>query len=217
VQLRFIAPERLSAVLKRMTPSGDRSVNTNFWTLRMEALRIMHHPGEFELVALDYCVTYEVSPPSWEAARCACKAVSPEGGYVSGNSPSTENFYDSVPSRSSSGFGDNKIFYGDSGTTLPVGAVDLVGTVDLVGSIQGDATLVLQGLDQRLGDAKLMIISCARLIRMDFSAAGMMLNWVNARSDQGRQIHFSDTHRLVAAFFSVIGIGEHARVFHRAH
>ena len=38
--------------------------------LRMAVLRVMHRPVEFEVVALDYCVYLEVSPPSWDSARC---------------------------------------------------------------------------------------------------------------------------------------------------
>ena len=37
-------------------------------------------------------------------------------------------------------------------------------------------------------------------------------NWVTARQAEGRQVQFVDVHRLVAAFFNVIGISEHARI-----
>lgn len=50
------------------------------------------------------------------------------------------------------------------------------------------------------------------LIRVDFSAAGMLLNWVSARQAEQRQVKFSEVNRLVAAFFNVIGITEYARV-----
>jgi ABC-type transporter Mla MlaB component len=66
-----------------------------------------------------------------------------------------------------------------------------------------------------LTGADLMMISCARLIRIDFTAAGSLLNWVSARQAEGRQVQFVEVHRLVAAFFNVIGIGEHARVVAR--
>ncbi len=59
------------------------------------------------------------------------------------------------------------------------------------------------------------VSSCARLIRIDFSAAGTLLNWVTARQAEGRQVQFIEVHRLVAAFFNVIGISEHARVIAR--
>ncbi len=85
----------------------------------------------------------------------------------------------------------------------------------MAGQILGDATEALDLLDDRMGDADIMVISCARLIRIDFSAAGSVLNWVTARQVEGRQVQFVQVHRLVAAFFNVIGISEHARVVAR--
>jgi ABC-type transporter Mla MlaB component len=70
-------------------------------------------------------------------------------------------------------------------------------------------------LNIKMGDADVMVISCARLIRIDFSAAGSVLNWVSARQAEGRQVQFVQVHRLVGAFFNVIGISEHARVLAR--
>jgi ABC-type transporter Mla MlaB component len=70
-------------------------------------------------------------------------------------------------------------------------------------------------LESKLMGADVMVISCARLMRIDFSAAGTLLNWVTARQAEGRQVQFVEVHRLVAAFFNVIGISEHARVIPR--
>jgi len=55
-------------------------------------------------------------------------------------------------------------------------------------------------------------VSCARLIRVDFLAAGDLLNWVLAKRGEGRQVSFVDAHRLVGLFFGAMGINEHARV-----
>jgi ABC-type transporter Mla MlaB component len=71
---------------------------------------------------------------------------------------------------------------------------------------------MLDVLQAKLLGADSMVISCAKLIRVDFSAAGTLLNWVSARQDEGRSVHFYDVNRLVAAFFNVIGITEHAKV-----
>jgi len=60
-----------------------------------------------------------------------------------------------------------------------------------------------------------VVISCARLIRIDFTAAGTLLNWVTSRQAEARQVQFIEVHRLVAAFFNVIGISEHSRVIAR--
>ena len=55
-------------------------------------------------------------------------------------------------------------------------------------------------------------VSCARLIRVDFIAAGDLLNWVLVKRGEGRSVHFVDSHRLVALFFGAMGINEHAKV-----
>lgn len=66
VQLRFAGAPVLLAVLAAATPSGDRATAVVWWELRLAVLRAMHEPDSFELVAFNYCLTYEVSPPPWE-------------------------------------------------------------------------------------------------------------------------------------------------------
>jgi hypothetical protein len=51
-------------------PTGVRDADPAFWQLRLDALRMTNRPDQFDEAAIDYCVTYEVSPPSWEPARC---------------------------------------------------------------------------------------------------------------------------------------------------
>jgi ABC-type transporter Mla MlaB component len=207
VQLRFIGAEHLEQVLKDATPSGDKGVNPAWWKLRMEVLRVMHRPDEFELVALDYCVTYEVSPPSWDSARCEYKPLQADGSYVPGHTIVGEAFRDSLSSGMSMGYSDTH--------AAPNSQLSNISTVELAGRILGEATEAMAMLDTRLAGADVMIISCARLIRIDFSAAGTLLNWVSSRQAEGRQVQFVEVHRLVAAFFNVIGISEHARVLAR--
>ena len=60
--------------------------------------------------------------------------------------------------------------------------------------------------------ASVISVSCARLIRVDFIAAGDLLNWVLTRRNEGRSVSFTDAHRLVALFFGAMGINEHARI-----
>jgi ABC-type transporter Mla MlaB component len=207
VQLRFIGADNFEKVLKNATPSGDKGVNPAWWRLRMEVLRVMHRPDEFELVALDYCVTYEVSPPSWDSARCEYKPLQADGSYAGGHTIVGEAFRDSLTSGLS--------MYGDTQLNSLNSQMSNVSTVELAGQILGDATDALDLLESKLAGADVMVISCARLIRIDFSAAGTLLNWVTARQAEGRQVQFVEVHRLVAAFFNVIGISEHAKVVAR--
>jgi hypothetical protein len=65
VDIRFLGEKNLRDVLQGMTVSGDHSVDQRVWNLRLAFLRVMDMGDEFELAALDFCITYELSPPSW--------------------------------------------------------------------------------------------------------------------------------------------------------
>ena len=205
VQLRFSGDTQLQRVLQNATPSGQRDTPQDWWQLRMEVLRVTHRPDEFELAALDFCVTYEVSPPAWESARCEYKPLDSDGADIAGHTILGDVFRDSMPSSLSVMEGDTQMdpLNSQMGSFL---------SIELSGQIQGDAIAVLDKLEAKLMGADIMLISCAKLIRVDFSAAGTLLNWVSARQAESRTVHFSDVNRLVAAFFNVIGITEYARV-----
>lgn len=208
VQLRFLGDSQLQKVLESATPSGNRDTDQNWWKLRMEALRVTHRPDDFELAALDFCVTYEVSPPAWDSARCEYKPIDAQGGVLGGHAIIGDVYRDSVPSSLSAIEGDTQMDGMSSQMSNML-------SVELSGQIQGDAIAVLDKLEVKLMGADMMLISCSKLIRVDFSAAGTLLNWVSAREAENRAVQFSDVNRLVAAFFNVIGITEHARVLVR--
>ena len=87
-----------------------------------------------------------------------------------------------------------------------------VGSVELSGQLVGDIAMTLGKMNAELGTATIVNVSCARLIRVDFIAAGDLLNWVLARRSENRAVNFVDAHRMVALFFGAMGINEHAAV-----
>lgn len=201
VELRFAGGGRLRDLLKSMTPSGRRDVEQLWWELRMAMLRLMNRADEFELTALDFCVTYELSPPGWERPRCKYQSV--RGDADEGmHSVLGESVIEAVPSTLS----------GESGADSQLGALNHLGLVELSGEIRGDAQGTVDMLEQRLAGADVLILSCRNLIRVDFSAAGTLLNWVTGHHAEGRLVQFVDVHRLVSAFFHVVGITEYAKV-----
>jgi ABC-type transporter Mla MlaB component len=194
LEMRWIGGERLFSVLQESAPTGVRDADPAFWLARLDALRLANRVDQFDETAIDYCVTYEVSPPSWEATRCAAR--------VGGSQQNTQNADLSV--------------LGEAITTLQ-GASDGAGSLavtslELSGQLSGDISALLASMDRRLGDARVVRISCALLIRVDFIAAGDLLNWVIAKRAQGRPVSFTDVHRLVALMFGAMGITEHAPV-----
>lgn len=203
VTLRFIGATTLRERLQDLTPSGRRDVEQLWWELRMAVLRVMHRAQDFELTALDFCVTYELSPPGWDVPRCHFEALNASGAATEEDSSwSGEGVMEQVP----------KSWPVDSGMGGPGSDSGQLGRVELWGEIHGDPQATLEAFERNLEGAEVWIISCRHLIRVDFSAASALLNWVTGHHSQGRLVQFVDVHRLASAFFHVMGITEHAKV-----
>ena len=207
-ELRFIGDAQLQRVLLAGTPSGDRTTAKNRWQLRLEALRLTNRPDDFEMAALDFCVTFEMSPPSWESARCKYRSIDASGGPAGGDAAFVGEIYRDSMLSAIGGGGESQLSQLDS---MQSRFNDVV-AVELSGQIAGDAIAVLDTVNLKLYRLDSMQIDCGKLIRVDFSAAGSLLNWASARQAEGRPVYFVQVNRLVAAFFNVIGITGHAKV-----
>lgn len=186
VSLAFGAAEVFNGVLEAATVTGQRDTDPAWWMLRLEALRVQGAHELFETVALDYCITYDVSPPSWMEAVCTYRQMRLTGDEAS------------VPATL-----DPPAFVD---TRAPEGA-------ELRGDLLGDAQPVLDKLlagEHSVGEP--LVIHCQRLVRVDFSAAGSVLNWLTKRRAEGVAVQFVQVPRLVGVFFQLMGITEHASV-----
>jgi hypothetical protein len=197
LEMRWLSGERLFSVLQEAAPTGVRDADPVFWLTRLDGLRLANRADQFDEAAIDYCVTYEVSPPSWEPARCKVR--------ISGQGSSTLPPPLSMVSEVSTSFQE-------SGLIDDLKAGVSVAHVELSGQLVGDISETLTRINRELGQSPMVSVSCARLIRVDFIAAGDLLNWVLSRRNEGRAVQFEDAHRLVALFFGAMGINEHAKV-----
>jgi len=196
LDMRWLSGERFLATLQDAAPTGVRDADPAFWVLRLDALRLANRPDQFDEAAIDYCVTYEVSPPSWERAKCQVR--------IGGSGLSTQ-------SPPLSQVGEVATTFVESLVDEHSGAVTMA-SVELSGQLVGDISATLTQLDTQLAAAPLVTVSCNKLIRVDFIAAGDLLNWVLAKRGESRSVTFADAHRLVALFFGAMGINEHASV-----
>lgn len=181
----------LNAVLEAATPMSDRQVAPERWLLRLETLRLQGLHEEYETIALDYCVTYEVSPPSWISPASVCTGITPEA-RASSILPGMADAPDSVPS-AVSGFG-------------------YVDKLVLQGELLGDAALGIEHVMARVRPGDPIVINCHNLIRVDFAAAGRLLNWLAQHEAENLLVQFVNVPRLVSVFFQEMGISEFAEV-----
>ena len=189
VSVAFCGASVVVDVLRGLTPSSDRAVPHAHWVLRLDALRVMQCIDDFELAALDYCVTFEAAPPPWMPATCQYQVFDPQP--LAADETTIKAALKTVPMQFDAG---------------PVPDASLGGT------LAGDASVALGAAALLADRGRTVVVGCAALLRVDFAAAGSILNWVAVQQSNGAAIQFVDVHRLVAAFFNVIGINEHARV-----
>ncbi len=191
VQLRFSGAARLLEVVAARAPNGNKTIDQGWWRVHMLLLRLMHRPDDFEIVALEFCVTYELSPPQWEKALCSFKSLDAEGATMMAQATRMQG--------------------ADSQESMQMAPPQAV-LAELSGSLTGDATKAIEQIEAQLEGATLMVVSCFKLARIDFTAAGALLNWAATQQGEGRTVQFRSVNRLVASFFHVIGINEHARI-----
>jgi ABC-type transporter Mla MlaB component len=189
VDLRFAGATHLESVLERSTPVNERETDPSWWQLRMAALRVMHAPDAFEMAALNYCITYEVSPPAWEEPCGRFSALALPQGAESPPRMQRQAAPGEAPAHAS-----------------------------LSGELGGELPETWRRLEMEIAELELAgaahatTISCAALLRIDLAAAEALAHWVTTRQTQGQRVRFVDVHRLVAAFFGIVGLNAHAPV-----
>jgi ABC-type transporter Mla MlaB component len=186
VSARFAGIENLRGVVQQCTADAEPGFAPIWWQLRFNVLRAVNDCDGFQHAAIEYCVAQASEAPVWTDPACRIETVAPSE------------------------------MQGDGPVTAPMRFSEEDGLSALRGEILGDASDVLRGVQDLHSTGDLLLIGCSELQRVDFAAAGSILNWVVARQSEGRQVQFHNANSLVAAFFNVIGIAEHARVNQRS-
>lgn len=165
------------------TETGRRDDSQACWMLALEMLRAQGLKQKFDDLSIDYCVTYEVSPPSWE----------PMPSWIRG---------DVVQAGST-------IIAASAASAGEAGAFPLRG--EIIGRMQAELAS-LRAYSQERHD---LVIDCRDLSRLDFVAAGELLNEVVTLRNMGKSIVFVEPNYLVLALMKVMGIHELADIRRR--
>lgn len=189
----------LMNLLAAQTKANGAQADQVIWKLRLELLRLFDTAEEFDMEAMEYCLAHEISPPSWVKPSCNCENLDNDP-----DSDDTDDGEETVSTRSSTLLdGMSTGFYGQH-TVAPL---------RLRGALRGSLSKELKEFDEKIPtEGGFLRIACDRLVRIDFSAAGDLLNWVNEKSGQGYSVQLAKVHRLVALFFVVMGISISARI-----
>ena len=176
--------EALFSAARNTIEPGRRDPSEAGWMLALQALRVLGRQQAFEDLSIEYCVTYEVSPPSWEPIGGAIRAAAADAPLQAGGAP-----------------------------PLPAArepeAFALRG--DMLGRMHGE----LPALRAHAAPHGTVLVDCRGLRRMEFVAAGDLLNEVVAMRSAGKQVQFIEPNYLVYALMLVMGIQELAEIRRR--
>ena len=193
----LLGADNLLTLCAAQAPAMQRDADPHWWTLRLELLRLLGQQDIFDAVALDYCVTYEISPPAWESSLARVELSEDSSALnVSGNATPAADF------QHSAGMGHSTLGPGSTRSAQ----------LHLSGEILGSASTFLTPLDQAAKVHDQLSISLRTLRRIDFSSAGALLNWAMLQRGAGKTLQFTGVHRLIAGLFSILGLHEHALI-----
>ena len=158
---------------------GRRDASNAVWMLLLEVYRILGRQAAFEETSIDYCVTFEVSPPPWEPASPKYVVVDGKGETPIAAEPEA-----------------------------PAEEVLEPDHVALSGDLVGKSEDALAKLTEFAAERQHVVVDCTKLTRVDFTAAGLLLNWAVGMRGQRKSIEFVHVGHLVAALFVVMGLHE---------
>jgi hypothetical protein len=185
-QLNTIAAHKLRCVMYGIE-SLSRAVSSDLAEAvlaQMALLRCQNQAYEFEELAMDYCVAFEISPPDWMPPVCLLELQ---------DSPLEEaHFTSEAPA-------DVAV------APANLSALTLSGEV-----IQLPSDWPV--MESRPMHAQQWVVDCAALVRIAPSATQALLSWVRQSASDGVRVAFTDVHRLIAVYFLAQGLYECATV-----
>ena len=83
-ELIVMGADQLVTPLRAAVEAGRRDPSDAVWMLLLEVFRLLNRQHDFEETGIQYCITYEVSPPSWEPAppNLKTRAAQPQAAPV---------------------------------------------------------------------------------------------------------------------------------------
>ena len=164
------------------------------------ALRLQGEQQAFEDLSIEYCVTYEVSPPSWEPVGPRLTLLGADGA-----APASDPAAGGAAPAPAAALAD------PAGQSTSIEGSALV----LRGQVSGRMVTELGLLRAYAADRSEVVIDARGLKRLDFVAAGELLNEVVVLRSAGKPVLIIEPSFIVEALLVVMGIDELAEIRRR--
>lgn len=180
----FISNARNMLPMVEGHAQAGRREGQAIWLMTLELLQALGEQDRFDEVALDYAITFEESPPSYEPPPVA---PAPIAGKAAPSAAAAGGL-ELVPIESEQ---SNFAFEGD------------------LTSAQGEP---LRKLAKFGADRNTVDVDASRLNRMDFVSAGNLFNVLTQFQTQGKATVIHEVNAMVAALLRVMGIHHVAQI-----
>jgi ABC-type transporter Mla MlaB component len=177
LELSLQRPERLRAAVEAEVRKGKEGGEAA-WLLALELMQWQHEQTAFDDRALEFAVTFELSPPSWEPPPLP---IAPAEVDVS--APATPHPVHAADSR---------------GRDAPA----LVWS----GTMTGSATPQLMELGNAASSRNVVAIDMSGVERVDFVCAGALLNLINRIEGQRKSVQIAGASPIIRALLLLLGI-----------
>ena len=199
--------DALLAVLRPMLAIGERGSGEAPWLLLLELLQLLDREKDFEETAMDYCVTFEVSPPSFEtplrAAAGGASAAAANGGAFEAElrfllPPLVDGDIHALLAAIDA--------YASTAGTPGQPAAPLAGA-------SGAGMPALAAAPETPALAAPLVLDCSRLARIGFTAAGALHVRLRTLASAGHQLELRELNHMVAALLRLLNYGDCARLY----
>lgn len=207
-ELTVTGAQALAQAARGAIEVGRRDPGDACWQLALLALRLLGERQAFDDLSIDFCITYEVSPPSWELLPGGIQVADARGAGA-GHPRATD-----CASRAADVGAAHDASAAEADEDAGASAAVSTG-FPLRGEIVGRMLAELKALREWAGAHAEVAIDCRALRRLDFVAAGELLNEVVTLSAAGRRVRFVEPGAMVEALLVVMGIHELADIRRR--
>jgi anti-anti-sigma regulatory factor len=177
--LRLQRPDALRRALNAAVKRG-RAGGEGAWLLWLELLQWQNDSAAFDDGAVDYAVTFEVSPPSWEPPALATAPAEARSDAAGAANP--------------------------SGEALADGTIEGGDMLAWSGVVSGAHPEQLARLSEFADGRQTIPVSMAEVERVDFVAAGSIYNAVKTLEEHGKTVQVFGATPIVRAMLLLIGI-----------
>ena len=202
----FQGVENLKKQIGDKTRSGVAQ-NEGVWLLDLEVLQWSNDSRAFDERALEYAVTFEMSPPSWEplaedllqkiSASIAMPVATPAAGVTNtANARNTANATNAT----------NATNAATAANAAGPGRPAITEAFAMKGVLAGPTDPQMMAINAFAAERTWIPIDFTQVDRIDFVCAGSMQNMLSGLIASGKEVHVIGASPIVAALLLLIGL-----------